>query len=403
MKKMLKNKDGITLISLVVTIIILLILAGISIAMLSGDNGLLNKAGQARDDTIVGGEKEQVELAYISAVAKNLGGNVTGKNLQDELDVSVGKNKTTVTGTSTLKVKFEDTQNVYKVSQDGKVEKKTNNPNLLEISELNENARTYFGWDVINYAETLPVIGEGNNKKDYTDTTWQLFYAGALDIDATTATALGLTEAERTEERIWLISKEYVKNTLLPAKNGVTPDAVSGSDYKANFGGPYGGLMYEYASGSGLVNQAKLKALNSDYFKEYSSTKINMKAVAYMLDTTVWGSFATSSEGYAEYAIGGPTVELLFTAYNKYTEETSNQTSYEADAVSTIGYEVRKTSSDSFTDAIVNGIADDVTTGTNIVDSPYSVSSLTSQADGYWLASPPHKSENSIFLCYKTR
>ena len=38
MKKMLKNKDGITLISLVVTIIILLILAGISIGMLSGDN-----------------------------------------------------------------------------------------------------------------------------------------------------------------------------------------------------------------------------------------------------------------------------------------------------------------------------------------------------------------------------
>ena len=65
--------------------------------MLSGENGLLNKAGQARDDTIVGREKEQVELAYLSAAVKNLGGNVTGQNLQDELDVSIGENKTTVT------------------------------------------------------------------------------------------------------------------------------------------------------------------------------------------------------------------------------------------------------------------------------------------------------------------
>ena len=58
--------------------------------MLSGDNGLLTKAGQARDDSIVGQEKEQVEIAYISAAIKNLGGNVTGQNLQDELDISVG-------------------------------------------------------------------------------------------------------------------------------------------------------------------------------------------------------------------------------------------------------------------------------------------------------------------------
>ena len=46
MKKMLKNKKGITLMALVVTIIILLILAGISIGMLSGDNSIINQAGK---------------------------------------------------------------------------------------------------------------------------------------------------------------------------------------------------------------------------------------------------------------------------------------------------------------------------------------------------------------------
>ena len=41
---MLTNNKGITLIALVITIIVLLILAGVSIAMLTGDNGLLTKA-----------------------------------------------------------------------------------------------------------------------------------------------------------------------------------------------------------------------------------------------------------------------------------------------------------------------------------------------------------------------
>ena len=43
----MKNNKGITLIALVVTIIVLLILAGVSIAMLSGQNGILNRASQA--------------------------------------------------------------------------------------------------------------------------------------------------------------------------------------------------------------------------------------------------------------------------------------------------------------------------------------------------------------------
>ena len=43
--------SGITLIALVVTIIVLLILAGISIQMLTGDNGILTRAGQAKEAT----------------------------------------------------------------------------------------------------------------------------------------------------------------------------------------------------------------------------------------------------------------------------------------------------------------------------------------------------------------
>ena len=47
-KRITKSTKGITLIALVVTIIILLILAGVSIAMLTGNNGILSQAGRAK-------------------------------------------------------------------------------------------------------------------------------------------------------------------------------------------------------------------------------------------------------------------------------------------------------------------------------------------------------------------
>lgn len=47
----MKSQKGITLIALVITIIVLLILAGITIAMLTGENGILTKAKTADTDT----------------------------------------------------------------------------------------------------------------------------------------------------------------------------------------------------------------------------------------------------------------------------------------------------------------------------------------------------------------
>ena len=46
-----KYNKGITLIALVITIIVLLILAGISIAMLTGENGILTKGSKAKEQT----------------------------------------------------------------------------------------------------------------------------------------------------------------------------------------------------------------------------------------------------------------------------------------------------------------------------------------------------------------
>ena len=44
----MKKENGITLIALVITIVVLLILAGISVSVLSGDNGIINQAKKGK-------------------------------------------------------------------------------------------------------------------------------------------------------------------------------------------------------------------------------------------------------------------------------------------------------------------------------------------------------------------
>ena len=62
-----RKNYGITLIALVITIIVLLILAGISISMLSGDNSILRRATEAKEKTDEARNKEDMALKYIEA------------------------------------------------------------------------------------------------------------------------------------------------------------------------------------------------------------------------------------------------------------------------------------------------------------------------------------------------
>ena len=66
MKKVKKrleiNEKGITLIVLAITIIVLLILSGVSIATLTGESGILNVANSAKIETALGTVKELLNL-----------------------------------------------------------------------------------------------------------------------------------------------------------------------------------------------------------------------------------------------------------------------------------------------------------------------------------------------------
>lgn len=230
----------------------------------------------------------------------------------------------------------------------------------LKIASASDITESLYGAKVTGY--TLPSGTE-------TSVSWKIFYADS--------------------NNIYLIADNYVERENLPESTGGTEshkpnDGSSGYPRAANFSN----ILGDYA-GSSRIAETQKKLNNSYFYKEdgtdnYSSTKDNMKSVAYMMDTEAWNSkFLDTNK--AEYVIGGPTVELLFKSYNKkYKEE------YVAGATSQTGYSIKKQESHRWsTESMLNSS-----------DSLYVISSY-SNAPGYWLASPSADNSNCVMSVNK--
>ena len=72
--KLIKTNSGITLIALVITIIVLLILAGVTIATLTGDNGILTQATNAKTMTQISSLKEEIDMYVVGEELNNVEG-----------------------------------------------------------------------------------------------------------------------------------------------------------------------------------------------------------------------------------------------------------------------------------------------------------------------------------------
>ncbi len=139
--KKTNEKKGITLIALIITIIVLLILAGVSISLVVGDNGVLTQSKRASDVTQEKTAVEEVELAYSSLMAKyyeeyasnasvDKWAYVTTASLQAELNGTgtiigeIEKNETT----KEIEFTYDSGKNKtykMKITYDGRVERVT--------------------------------------------------------------------------------------------------------------------------------------------------------------------------------------------------------------------------------------------------------------------------------------
>ena len=103
----MRNNKGITLIALVITIIVLLILAGVSIAMLTGDNGILTQATKSQTATAKAEAEEAIKLGVNEILTNSMDPTYTGTEgtfTQTNLETVIKRanaNVTSVTATQT--------------------------------------------------------------------------------------------------------------------------------------------------------------------------------------------------------------------------------------------------------------------------------------------------------------
>ena len=128
MRNFVKKQTGITLIALVVTIIVLIILAGVSIAMLVGENGIITQAQRAAQETEQAKILEEINL-YISEYQANQYAGTETRNLSEYLKEKLGVDPVTENKYGTLMFKIED--KILTVYKDGTTEIKDYQKNTL--------------------------------------------------------------------------------------------------------------------------------------------------------------------------------------------------------------------------------------------------------------------------------
>lgn len=325
-----KRSKGITLISLVVTIIVLLILAGILILMLTGQNGILNNTTVAKEETQITEEFEQIQLVAMASLIDGLG-TVNYENLDKELNkvfdadyfiISENKNDA-----NEWIVELRNQK--YSIDKNGDVKK-------IEIANyiISEN----YG-DYIDYK--MDLNGDGDTTND-----WKIFFNDGVNV--------------------YIISTDYVLNQSLDT-------------YYSN----YTHILSKVLNHTEYID-IEMSKIYKNWHKGFSldGTNNNQKAVRYLLDSRVWNEYYKND--YAEYAIGGATIEMWVASWNQkgytklYCNNNNNNGYYIGDKTEplTYTYEIKD-----------DGLED-------VLYFPHR--QVWNSVYGYWLASPSANGSNYI-------
>ena len=173
------NNKGITLIALVITIIVLLILAGITIMSVTGENGILKRTSEAAKTHIVAEEKEKIRLAFLDLLASDMvdGNTITIEELKKEFaegEVNIVKcdsEGNEITTGATIKLADIATSD----------SNTANNEQYVKITFIKTG-----NWYVTNMKSGKIVVSkEGEGKKEPTEPENQEVVANEITIDKT--------------------------------------------------------------------------------------------------------------------------------------------------------------------------------------------------------------------------
>ena len=227
-----------------------------------------------------------------------------------------------------------------KANNTGKATKTTNTDELPIITAKNvtENPNKYYGVEVREYI----CNSKGVSK-------WRIFHAD--------------------NSNIYLIADDYISNEYVPTSRGGTE-----VDKHNNYSISFFDISNDYPGANWISSNSKGKKWLNEYLNYSStSTNINIRCVAYMMDTSVWNIYAGTD---AEYAMGGPTIELFCASYRK----THPSKYIEYQVKSSNGYELKWNTDNNYS-ASISGLSKDE------FNSIYMKSDKT-KTKSMWIASP---------------
>ena len=356
MRNQRKTTSGITLIALVITIIVLLILAGVSIVTLTGDNGILQQAETAKIENAKAGAREQIEVEVMGSYGKN--GEIDKDKLKDNLN-NLGINTTD-----------DDTASEWEVTHEGykfKINLETGEVTYVEEGSGGGTGdeATFAEITGVNYGDYIDYPVDLNDDGDTTN-DWRIFY-------------------KDNSGNVFIIAADYLKNSKLPA------EADMGNFADSEYASFWPSSDYLTRSGSAAISEEVANKYMLSWRNTYpTSENRNIKAVAALLDTSAWSSFASGVSG-AE-AIGGPTLEMYIASWNAkgYTTlycNNSTETGYY------VGDKPNPTTELVIISSDTKGYSDTLY---------YPHKSSYDSCEGYWLASPSVIHPYSVnFVYYK--
>ena len=172
------RNDGITLIALIITIIVLLILAGVAIGAIVGDNGIAGKAVDSKEKTIIGREKEAIALSWDALYSHQLvnGIEITNVSFQEELNKNGNDTTVEYDEEGNFLITFNDTKHEYKVDKIGNINK----------NEVVYYTITYVLNGGTNPQEQITTYQEGSTIKLLTPTKTNAYFAGWYETESFT-------------------------------------------------------------------------------------------------------------------------------------------------------------------------------------------------------------------------
>ena len=350
MKNTKKTNKGITLIALVITIIVLLILAGVSIAMLTGDNGILTQANNAKDTTDYKNAEEAVQMETAGSFDNNgkYSKDIAKNNLKNNLGILADDITDNEDGTLIVKYKGY----TFTVDVNGRLKDEGTPATASAVNALIGQVVAY---------------EDGSGKVD----SWRVYYA--------------------SDTEMFLISTNTVASSTAFGSDSGIPLRKTGAS--ADYSGAADVFSAKTESGAGYSysNVDYGKTYNKLWFDTTTTDKNSRsKATAYLCDPANWTKYIGSNAPSGTYAVGGPTKELFIKSWNASKPQTHVQeVSLVSADVTAGGYAYNKPDHLYNDDPILNTILPATVGRTD---------GLYNNGTSYWLASP--SSSLTYDVCY---